>query len=436
MPITWENVLAFATESLEVVLPYLEIAWAIFLNWWWLLPPFLLWKQAIYFWLWWRNELWDKKQKSIILEVRIPRDNPKPIRAMEAVFTGFWQIYTEPNWIEKWWDGQDLLSYSFDIVSVDGTPHFYIRCPQQFKIIVETHIYSQFPEAEIFEVEDYVKKVPQDIPNKEWDIWGTDYKLTNKNCYPIKTYRDFETEREKEEQRVDPMTSLLEGLGSIKKGEQLWVQIRAKPIMKEIPWVKEGKDEVNALVYRKKPPKPTSILQDVITVLISGSPSKKEEKREEAIPPEMKLTPGEKEIVAGIEKKISKHGYQVGIRYLYLAKRDVMVRSNLRLPMSYFTNFGTNTNAPVPNGKTITKIRKKWYDSFGFLKGGSIFKKGGFSGNISIVFPITTPYREEHSCLILKSWRQSGTSRPRRLRPLRRYRGLRPKKEKLRLDFR
>ena len=370
MPINLENV-----AELGIVMPYLELAWAIFLNWWWLLPPFLLWRPATFFWLWWRGELWDGKQKHIILEIRIPRESLKPIRAMEVVFTGIWQIWAEPNWIEQWWDGQQLLSCSFDIVSIDGTPHFYIRCPKSSKGIVETHIYSQFPEVEIFEVEDYAKKVPQDLPNKEWDLWGTDYKLTNKNCYPIKTYTDFETEREsKEEKRIDPMSSLLEGMGSLKKGEQIWVQIRAKPIVKEIPWVSEGKEEIDKLVNRKKKPETTSILQDVITVIMGGSLNKKKEEAE-FLPPEMKLTLGEKEIVAGIERKISKMGYEVGIRYLYLAKKDVMVKPNLRLPMSYFTNFGTNTNALVPSGKTISKIRKEWYDPFWFPQRRLYLKK-------------------------------------------------------------
>ena len=43
---------------------------------------------------------------------------------------------------------------------------------------------SQFPEAEIFEVDDYAKS-----PSRYSQQSGvrTDYKLTNKNCYPNKT---------------------------------------------------------------------------------------------------------------------------------------------------------------------------------------------------------------------------------------------------------
>ncbi len=389
MQTDWEKVLISTaqiilnlTPYLKMVLPYLETALKIFLNWWWLILPPLLWKRAIFLWLWWRNELWTNKQKSVILEIRIPKENPKPIRAMESVFTGLWQLWAEPNWIEKWWDGQELLSYSFDVVAIDGEPHFLIRCHESAKGLVETHVYSQFPEAEISEVEDYVKKVPQDIPNKEWDLWGTDYKLLKDNCYPVKTYHDFETEREaKEEKRIDPISSLLEGMGSLKKGEQIWVQIRAKPIQSEIPWMSEGKKTIDKLVNRKVPPKSKPLIEDIFNAFM-GKPVVKEEKKDDMIPPEMKLTPGERDVVFGIEKKMSKIGYEVGIRYIYLAKKDVMVKPNLRLPMSYFTNFATsNLNALVPDGRTIPKVRKKWYDPFWFperrlyLKKRKIFRK-------------------------------------------------------------
>lgn len=376
MQIDWEKILISTAQMIALSTPYFEIAWRIFLNWWWLILPLILWKHTLFFWLWWRNEIWDSKQKNVILEIRIPRDNPKPMRAMESIFTGLWQIWAAPNWIEKWWDGQYLLSYSFDIVAIDGNPHFLIRCHKSAKGLVETHIYSQFPEAEVFEVEDYTKKVPQDMPNKEWDFWGTDYKLLKESCYPIRTYKDFEPKEDmKEEKRIDPMSSLLEGMGSLKKGEQIWVQIKAKPILDEVPWVSEGKKIIDKLVNRKLPPKSTSIIEDVINGFM-GNLSKKEEKKDDLIPPEMKLTPGERDIVSGVENKISKFGYQTFIRYIYLAKKDVMVKPNLRLPMSYFTNFGTNNlNGLAPDGRTLSKIRKKWYDPFWFPKRRLYLKK-------------------------------------------------------------
>lgn len=370
-----EEVLPSLLSSIEEIMPYLIIIWQIVIAWWWLILPLFLFEKVKYFWLWWRNQLWEKKHKYIILEIRMPKENIKPTRAMELVFTGLWQIWAPPNWIEKWWDGEDVLSYSFEIAAIDGVPHFLIRCHKSARGLIETHIYSQFPEAEIFQVEDYTKKVPQDLPNKDWFFWGTDYKFTRKDYYPIKTYHDFESEREtKEEKRIDPMNSLMEAMGSLKKGEQIWVQFRAKPFLTERSWIGDGKKAVDSLVKRKEKTKNKSFLGEFFDLLIGSEPKKKEE--EKLLPPEMMLTFGEKEVVSGIEKKISKLAFEVGIRYLYLAKKEVAVKPNLKLPMSYFTNFGTNNlNSLIPDGKTIPKVRKKWYDPFWFPKRRLYIKK-------------------------------------------------------------
>ncbi len=359
------------------ILPYLELAWDIVKKWYWIALPFFLWKYAVFYWIWWRQQIWDSKQSNILLEIKIPKENPKPMRAMETVLSGLWQIHAPPNWIEKWWDGQFLLSYSFEVAAIDGVPHFLIRCPKTVKNIVESHIYSQFPEAEIFEVEDYTKKVPQNIPDGNWDFWATDYKLNRPNPYPIKTFRDFETEREaKEEKRIDPMSSLLETMAKLKKGEQLWVQIKAKPILDpDVSWVSQGKEIINNLVYRDAPKKKKFFLWELIELVVSG-PSPKEEKPKESLPPEMKLTPGEKDVLTGIERKIGKLGYDVHIRYIYLGNKEAFFKPNLRLAMSYFTNFVTdNLNAPVPDSNTMTKVRKKWYDPFIFPKRRLYLKK-------------------------------------------------------------
>jgi len=335
-------------ESAEFLAPLLGLIWEIIKKWYWLFLPFLLFKPFLFYWLWWRQEIWNDKQKSILLEIKIPKEILKPMRAMESVFSGLWQIHTPANWIEKWWDGQELLSYSFEVAAIDGIPHFFVRCPPESRKLIESHINSQFPEAEIFEVEDYTQKVPQSIPDDNWDLWGTDYALKRDNAYPIKTYHDFETEREaKEEKRIDPMAALLEGMSRLKKGEQIWVQIRIK-----------------------------AILAEMIEFMISGGAPAKEEKKTETLPPEMKLTPGEKEVVAGIEKKMGKLAYETFIRFIYLGEKKVFFKPNLRLPMSYFTNFVTdNLNAPIPCSPTITKVRRNWYDSFWFPQRRLYLKK-------------------------------------------------------------
>lgn len=333
--------------------------------WWWVLLPFLLWHPFLYMWLWWRRETWlMTTYKPMVLEVRLPKEVMKPIRAMEQVFAGIHQAcYEPPNWIENWWEGQVLLSIHLEIVSIGGDIHFYIRTHEKYRQPIEANIYSQYPEAEITLAEDYTKYVPQDMPNKEWDLWATDYKFLKPDPYPIKTYTSFETESEAlEEKRVDPMAALLENLSKIKPGEQFWLQMSIYSIAEGFiaPFMEEAKVLRDKLAKRPEKPKEKSMLEGAVDILVFGKPPTEEKVKEDIIPPEMKLTPGEKEIVQAIETKISKPCFGVNIRFIYMGKRDVWFKPNLRLGFGYLANFTTlNTNALVPYGKTITKVKSR-----------------------------------------------------------------------------
>lgn len=335
--------------------------WQIFKAWWWLLLPFLLYHPLLFLWLWWRQQVWTEKVEKTVLEVKIPKEVLKPIKAMENVFSGFWAIYDPPNWKEKWLEGKYLLSLSLDIVSIDGQPHFFIRVPTKLKKLIESNVYAQYPDAEIAEVSDYTQAVAQDIPNKDWDLWGCSFQTLKEDIYPIKTYAKFFEEAgeriTKEEKRIDPLAGLLEGMATLKKDEQLWIQFLVKPIYLEGKLVDRGKEKVEKLVHRPEKPKQKAIAREAAEILVFGPPKEEEKPERELIPPEMKLTPGEREEVAAIEDKIGKYSFEVCIRFIYLAKRDAFFKPHIRTPLAFFTQFSTqNLNGLKPWGRTITKI--------------------------------------------------------------------------------
>ena len=307
-----------------------------------------------------------RKVQNVMLEIKVPKEVLKPMRAMETVMAGLWQtIYAPPDWWEKWIDGEVQLSYHFEIVSLGGEAHFFLKIPAKLRDPVEAVIYSQYPEAEMIVVDDYTKKVPKDIPNKEWNLWAADYKLLRPDAYPIKTFIDFETEREAlEVKRVDPLSLLMEAMSKIKPDEQLWVQMSAEPVgPEENPWVKKGLKLRDELARRTpKKVKYNNILFDVANVLITGNPPEEAEKKDEIMPPEMKLTPGERDILSALERKISKRGFQTNIRFIYLGKRSVFFTTNLRLVFGFFAAFNSeHLNSLVPFGRTMTKIHKSWF---------------------------------------------------------------------------
>ena len=359
-------------------------------NWWWVPVPFILWKPFTLLLLHWRIDLFINQQTSIVLEIRLPKETFKPVRAMEVVMSSIHQSMYQPAgslW-EKWIDGQVQLSVCIELVSIDGNPHFFIRIPVQYRESVEASIYAHFPEIEILEVDDYTKYVPQSIPNKDWDLFGSDYKLLKPDYYPIKTYPEFEKEsalEAVEEKKVDPVAGLLESMSKIKKGEQLWIQFLLDPIADaDLPksytlWAKQGEALRDKLARRTSDPKKSKpVIQEAIEIILTGKQDEKKEDSKEIIPPEMKLTPGEREVLAAIEKKMSKPIFQTTARFIYLGKRDIFFKQNFRLAFSYFSQYTTNNlNSLQPNGKTLTKIHKSVaFPPLNFIRKRRLYLRG------------------------------------------------------------
>ena len=340
---------------------------------WWVPLPFILWRPFKFLWLWWRIDIFLSQQRWILLEIRLPKELLKPIRAMEVVLSSIQAtIYQPPDLWEKWIDGQVQLSICLEIASINGEPHFFVRTPKQFRDSVESSFYAQYPEIEIKEVDDYTKYVPQDLPNKDWDMFGSDYKMLKPDFYPIKTYLQFETEQEPlEKKRIDPVAGLMEAMAKIKEGEQLWIQFILSPIADAddikffgrtttkrslSEWRKKGEALRDKLARRDEAEKERTMLQMAFDI-ITGKIEQKKEK--EIIPPEMKLTPGEREVLSAIEMKMSKPIFECSVRFIYLGKRDVWFKPNFRLAFSYFNQYTSNNlNAIFPIGETLTKIKK------------------------------------------------------------------------------
>jgi uncharacterized protein YggT (Ycf19 family) len=365
--------------------------WAIFRIWWWVLLPIVLWHPFLYMWLWWRQEKYGEKVENILLELKMPREVERPFRAMEQVFAGFWIFYDPADWHEKWWDGKFQVTLSLEIVSIGGDIHFFLRMPKPLRNLVESSIYAQYPEVEISEAEDYTKNVPQDIPNKAWDLWGTDYETVKPDIYPIKTYSRFfeESPVAKEEKRIDPLAALLEGLAKVKPGEQIWVQIRIEPITNaENDYKDRVESEVNKLVHRPPSPKEQHqpMIKEAADILITGQVSEaaKEEAKETVIPVEMRLTPGEREVVSGIENKVSKTMFDCFMRFIILGEKEKWNKANLKNILGFFANFNTeNLNGLKPWPPSLTKIHKhEWlflniffYDRLLYLRKRRLFRK-------------------------------------------------------------
>lgn len=320
---------------------------------------------------------------------------------MENVFSMLWGIIDIPNWREMWCEGEFFIGgglwFSFEIASFGGEIHFFMRIPDFYRNAAESVIYSQYPEAEISLVEDYTKNVPQNIPNKEWDLYSEDYSLMREDHFPIKTYpiffeKESEEKRVMEEKRMDPMDSLLEGFSKLLSGEQFWLQIVCNPIVEAtFPWVKKGREAADRIAKRPAPTKPKSMFEEAAEILISGKPGEeKKEKPMELIAPELRLTPGEKEILTAIENKIKKYGYQCWIRQVYLCKLDEPhFYGNYKLMRTYLIGqfMAQNLNTLIYYGPTRTRIHYWLRDRRLFLRKRKQFRS--YIERLPSLFPRT-----------------------------------------------
>ena len=393
------------------------ILWIPFLRpWWWFFLPIMLVSQLRILYIWWIS--WDfdyTKYKWILIEMIPPKEVLVPFKAMEDVFTSVWPIYDGAVWREEWCDGEMKLYpywFSFEVVSTEGVVHFYLRCLAQHKSTFESVLYGHYPEIEIHEVPDYLKTIPKDIPNQEWDLYGEDWILKKPNCYPIRTYEKFfEPQGERisaEEKRLDPIASLLEGLSRLGPGEHFWVQFITTPVThKEANMDKIAKKEIDK-VSRRPVKKEKTLLEDVSELLHNlilgptkeGSGEKASYKwlsriQEEGDENELLLTPGEKEVLVGIEDKIKKPLFMCSIRATYAAKRENWSGSSKNTGRGYFAHFTTNhLNGLIYTGETRPKTH------YLFRKRRAYFRARKMFRNIVNRFPAGFPDRTAYTIIL------------------------------------
>lgn len=374
--------------ALNAIIPYFDlftvILWLIFRTWWWVLIPWFLYYPSRGLYLYWVR--WEVEYAAIdwtVLELIPPAEVEKPFRAMEDIYTVLWSLYDNGNWRETWCQGElPVAPYwiSFEITSKAGEIHFYIRTMKGTEKFVEGIIHAHYPDAELFEVEDYVKNVPQDIPNETYDLYMEVLKSVKNNALPIRTYEFFEIKPEEIEQRkkVDPMFRLLEDMAKLKEGEELWFQIVVSPIGDvDNKWITKGRALADELSKRPGKPDRISMIAEALRYLFFIKPPYSEEKKEESvIPVEMRLTPGERAVVEGVENKISKKGFSVFSRAFYIYKPEAYVSPNKRIPRSYFGHFSTeNMNYIRDWSPTKTRIHYFFRDRRLYARKKKAFKK-------------------------------------------------------------
>ncbi|MBI2426432.1 MAG: hypothetical protein HYV34_01165 [Candidatus Kerfeldbacteria bacterium] len=346
-----------------------QLFWVLFLHGGWI---FLSGLTVVGIFLGWHQGRVNRHRSEIeyiYLAVDVPKDNEQSLKAIEQIFAQLAGIEESLNFRKKWIEAKVHETFSLELISIEGFVQYIIRTAKEYRDVVESAIYSQYPDAEITQVEDYAKEFHHlTFPSEDYDLWGTEFTFIKSDAYPIRTYEHFE-QAISEKKFADPMAALLESMGHLGPGEQFWLQLVLTPIEQE--WQEKSHHKVKELIgadvhkedrMGKYVFKSLEFMGDQLFMPTEAAGGKHEEK---GPPSQMQyLTEGQKTTVLAIEEKAGKIGYKVKFRIVYLAKKEVFHKGRGVAPMGgailQFNDM--NLNGFKPRKKTKTS-------------GGQIFQK-------------------------------------------------------------
>jgi hypothetical protein len=304
-------VLLFAAYVFMPSVVSLAITLAFYLAPVWL--PLLIIGAAWRIWITLKRSEFISEQKHILLELRPPRSLEKTPLAMETVFAGLHHSPGEGTWYAKYILGKVRPWWSLEIASLEGRVHFYIWTRAGFRRQIESQLYAQYPGVQVVEVPDYTRLIS--AAPTEWTIWGCDFAHTKKDPVPIKTYVEYGLDKvQKEPEQVDPLANLIEFMGSRGKGEYLWLQL----IIRTHKGEKYHKKTAKGDVYKW-----TDLAEELIAEIRKSTREPyKDPVSGKEVPGFPNPTKGQSEMIAAIERNISKQPFDVGARGVYIAAPD------------------------------------------------------------------------------------------------------------------
>ena len=308
-------------------------------------------------WLFWKQEVFKKSLKFILLEIKIPRIIEKSPQAMEQVLANLHTLRNAPGDVsERYREGEVTVWFSLEIASFGGEVHFYIRCQKKQKNLVEAAVFSYYPDAELNEVPDYASDFPQTVEEMYAtgkDMWGTEMVLTKDEAYPIKTYVAFESMDD--EKKFDPISTFLEVLGKLKTGEIVAMQFLIAP--GDDSWMKKWSGTLKKL---KEP--------ETISVAGGEAGDKKQM-------PVMR-SPGQYAVLEAVERNLSKPAFDTLIRFCYISPKEIFYDSFARRGLvGAFRQYASLDLNGLRQNYMVSTRTQVWYWPHIFPKIRNEFKK-------------------------------------------------------------
>src|SRR3989338_4585051 len=293
----------FQTDFYREVWRLISSTWPVWL-------PLILLRFIISTWITYKRREWLKKTGSILLEIKIPKNTDKSPAAMEMVIEGIWEDVIG-SLTNAYFEGEVRDVFSLEIVSLGGEVKFFIWSFPKWKSIIESRIYTHYPGAEVVEVEDYAVKV---IFNPEtMNLWGITTRL-------------------------------------VKPGENAWIQILIQGHRKE------GFQDVRLF---SKPDWREGIKKE-IKKIIEEEPVIKPEKGKPASL--FNITETQSETIKAIERNSAKLAFDSMLRVVYVASKEIYVRTRGVGIIGSMRQFGSKTLNGIRPHRFIPGIVYPWDD--------------------------------------------------------------------------
>jgi hypothetical protein len=288
-----------------------------------------------------------------LIEILPSPENVKSPAAMELFLLALFQTGGEGTWIDRWVKGKVRTWFSLEIVSLEGRIHFFLQCESKMKKYIESQIYAQYPGSEVREVEDYAAK----FNIEEYDVMCAELTLTKPDPYPIKTYVDYQLDKDQEEEyKIDPITPMLEFLNTVPANNYVCMQIIVRAHKPEDPdpsklfpsfskkidnWKETAKAEVKKIK--------TESFIDVE----EGDTKKKQNVQTEA----------QKKAIIALERSTTKYAFDTGIRLLNIGKKGSF--NNMFGMMMGMTKQYNSMDLNGFKPRATTGFDYPWQDPFG-----------------------------------------------------------------------
>ncbi|MAZ56447.1 hypothetical protein CL653_01515 [bacterium] len=249
------------------------------------------------------------------LRIKLPEEVSKSPEAMEFVISQIHNTANPDNLMQTYLQGKRPLNFSLELVSIGGEVRFYVNLPTlKSKPAFEANMYAQYPGVEIIEESvDYTNEIP--LNSNEWSWMSFHMGKKKDQEFPIKSFREFELDRmPKEEEKVDPITPMLEVMSSIAPDERIYVQFIINSFRKD--------SFKNGQLVTKEGPDWSEKVHELINEMMNRDPDTKAAKEGGGAEEIARLTSGERDAIHAMERNAEKYAYRTGIRWMYFHKKD------------------------------------------------------------------------------------------------------------------